>query len=114
VVVLLREHASMTEQDPDTGSDKMSISFPRGTRDELKALVESGTAPSVSAFVAEAVTERLRRERFDRKIGALMRSGPLPDEAIDWACQSLGATPEQTVAMHARFGAPGGQESVTS
>jgi Arc/MetJ-type ribon-helix-helix transcriptional regulator len=101
----------VTEQ---PSSEKLSISFPAGTRDQLKALVDSGAIPSVSAFVSEAVTERLRRDRFDRKIGALMGAGPLPAEAIDWACRTLGATPEQTAAMHAKFGANGTQESVAS
>jgi Arc/MetJ-type ribon-helix-helix transcriptional regulator len=103
----------VTDQ-PEAGSEKLSISFPPGTRAELKALVDSGAIPSVSAFVAEAVTERLRRERFERKIAALMGGDTLPAEAIEWACRALGATPEQTAAMHAKFGAKPGQQSVAS
>jgi len=101
----------MSEQ---PGSEKLSISFPSGTRDQLRALVDSGAIPSVSAFVSEAVTERLRRDRFDRKIAALMGAAPLPADAIDWACRIVGATPEQTAAMHATFGADGTPASAAS
>jgi Arc/MetJ-type ribon-helix-helix transcriptional regulator len=104
----------MTDQPADSGSEKLSISFPPGTRAELKALVDSGATPSVSAFVAEAVTDRLRRERFERKIAALMGGDSLPAEAIEWACRTLGATPEQTAAMHAKFGVKPHRESVAS
>jgi hypothetical protein len=95
----------MTGQGPDAGSDKMSISFPRGTRDALKAAVARGAAPNVSALVADAVAERLQRESFHQRIMAARGGRPFDAEAIDWACKALGATPEQTAAMHEKLGA---------
>jgi hypothetical protein len=104
----------MTDQESPSGSEKLSISFPAGTKDELKALVASGAIPSVSAFVSEAVTERLRRDRFDAKIMALRGGQPFPPEAIEWACKTLGATTDQTAEMLARYATRTGQESRAS
>lgn len=95
----------MTEQEPEAGSDKMSISFPAGTRAALRAAVARGAAPTVSALVADAVAERLQRESFHQKIMTLRGGEPFDAAAIDWACRALGASPDQTAAMHAKLGA---------
>ncbi len=94
----------MTNPKPTGGSDKISISFPPGTRAVLQAVVAAGGAQSVSAFVADAVAQRLQREAFIKKIMELRDDQPLDPAGIDWACELLGATPEQAAAVHARFG----------
>jgi Arc/MetJ-type ribon-helix-helix transcriptional regulator len=77
---------------------KLSVSLPADAAADLRAAVEHGAAPSVSAFVAAAVEERLRRAETLRRIADLSGGTPLPADAVAWARRTLGvrdATPGQ-------------------
>ena len=80
----------MTAPEP-TGTDKISVSLPRGTRAALEAAVAAGAAPSVSALVASAVDDRLARERTHRWIMDRRGGRPIDPAAMAWARQVCGA-----------------------
>ena len=42
---------------------KVTYSLPNGLVDEVRSVVREGAAPSYSAFVVDALTEAVRRER---------------------------------------------------
>ncbi|HVL52619.1 MAG TPA: hypothetical protein VM754_14110 [Actinomycetota bacterium] len=58
---------------------------------EAEAAVAAGSAPSVSAWVAEAMSQRAQRERL-KDILAEIRTeiGPATDEETAWAQSVLG------------------------
>lgn len=53
---------------------------------------------------AQRSGERLGRRR-DPSRDPVLNPGPLPSDAVTWACQVLGLNEEQTAAAHAKFSA---------
>lgn len=76
---------------------KVTVTLEAGQLDCIRALVENGTAPNVSAFVQHAVAVAL-----DDVVGwgsllaeALRQTGgPLSDEERAWADEVLSASPQ--------------------
>ncbi|HEY9474093.1 MAG TPA: hypothetical protein VIS06_09610 [Mycobacteriales bacterium] len=60
------------------------MSLPDELLAEARRAVTAGTAASVSAYVADAVRARMKRERALAKLETLF-GGPPPQHAIDWA-----------------------------
>lgn len=67
----------------EAGSDRVTISMPRGYKAALEARVRAGEAPSVSALVTRAVDAQLARERTDAWIMS-RRSEPVAAAAKDY------------------------------
>jgi len=57
---------------------KVTYSLPEDLLREMEAAVREGAAPSYSAFVAEAVAERLRRHREERLAAAFAEAAEDP------------------------------------
>lgn len=64
-------------------SEKITVTVPAEVLERARAAVASGAAPSVSAYVSEAVRDRAERERLVAAVED--RWGPFDDEATDWA-----------------------------
>lgn len=103
----------MGEQ-PEPGSDRVTVSMPRGYKAALEARVEAGEATSVSAFVADAVKERLARGSLHERIMALRGGRPFDTQALEWACRAVGATAEQADMVRARLGNGPASDQVAS
>ncbi len=76
-------------------AERISVTLPPDLVADARGAVAAGAADSMSAFVADAVRSRLRR---DRDLAALARvlGGPPPREAIDAVRRNLGLPPEPT------------------
>jgi len=58
---------------------------------EAEAAVAAGSAPSVSAWVAEAMSQRAQRERLKDVLAEIRTEiGPATDEETAWARSVLG------------------------
>ena len=57
--------------------------------DELKQRVDDGEATSASAFVVEALRERLRRHDLAAVVAKMVGDEPLTDEERAWADAQL-------------------------
>ncbi len=64
-------------------TEKITVTVPAEVLESARAAVASGAAPSVSAYVSEAVRDRAERERLVAAVEN--RWGPFDDEATDWA-----------------------------
>lgn len=76
-------------------AERISVTLPPDLVAEARGAVAAGAADSMSAFVADALRSRLRR---DRDLAALVRvfGGPPPREVIDAVRRDLGLPPEPT------------------
>jgi Arc/MetJ-type ribon-helix-helix transcriptional regulator len=84
----------MGEQ-PDTtepGSERITVTMPRGYKAALEARVQAGEAPSVSAFVTRAVEAQIAREAHMRRIMELRGNRPFTDDEIAVSFRVLGVT----------------------
>lgn len=70
-------------------SERVTVSLPAEVLAEAKQAVRAGTAASVSAYVAEAVQARLRRDRALTALSDLYGGAPPADELT--AREALGA-----------------------
>jgi len=70
-------------------AERVTVSLPAEVAAAARQAVESGEAPSVSAYVAGAVQARLARERGLAKLAKLF-GGPPPDEALDAVRRDFG------------------------
>ncbi len=66
-------------------TEKITVTVPAEVLERARAAVASGVAPSVSAYVSQAVRDRAERERHVAAVED--RWGPFDDEATDWARQ---------------------------
>jgi Arc/MetJ-type ribon-helix-helix transcriptional regulator len=78
---------------------KITITLPYEQIEEIRALVESGKAPNVSAFVQHAVRVALHdvagwREMLDEALR--QTGGPLTDEERAWADTIMTSRPKKT------------------
>lgn len=79
--------------------EKITISVDPQVVAEARAAVAAGAAASVSAYVAEATTQRADRERSARAL--LDRLGPFSGEALGWASDVLSDDTGDADAMRA-------------
>jgi Arc/MetJ-type ribon-helix-helix transcriptional regulator len=71
---------------------KIAVSLSQDTIDDLHRAVDEGMAPSASAFVDEAVREKLDRSAFGTLLAEMLEEtgGPLTEEEIAGADARLG------------------------
>lgn len=72
--------------------ERVTVSLPADLLVEARHAVATGTAPSVSAYVAEAVRARLNRERALTALSDLYGGAP-PDEELAAARDALRVKP---------------------
>lgn len=78
----------------DRMNRRITVSLPEQLADEAAAAVKSGRAASVSAYVAEALTEKSGRESLSDVLADWRAEvGPATHEETAWARQALGLTP---------------------
>lgn len=67
-------------------TERITVTLPTELTARLRQRVSSGEADSVSGFVAEAVTDRLREESLADWLADMADGAePITDEARDWA-----------------------------
>lgn len=72
-----------------TGFRKLAISVPVDLASAIDDQVRERQAPSVSAFVSEAVAEKLERDRLQEALDEVWREQPMTDEERAWADRIL-------------------------
>ena len=74
----------------EPGTDRVTVSMPRGYKAQLEQAVAAGAAASVSALVTSAVEEHLARRRTDEWIRSRRGGRPIDPDALAWARRALG------------------------
>jgi hypothetical protein len=69
---------------------RLAITLPRETARRVRAEVRDAAAPSVSAYIARAVEEKLERESLQEILDEIFRGNPLTDDERAWADRALG------------------------
>jgi len=70
--------------------EKLAITLPRDLAEAARGEVQTGHAPSLSAFIAEAIAEKLERDRLQEVLDQMTAEyGPLPPEELAWADRVL-------------------------
>jgi antitoxin ParD1/3/4 len=70
---------------------KIAVSLPPEQVEEAKRAVQEGRAPSVSAYVAEALSQRQRADTLAALLEELVAEHGEPSPAdYDWAMRALG------------------------
>lgn len=67
---------------------RVTVTIPEEDAELVRGAVARGDADSVSAFVADAVHDKLARQRALGRLDALW--GELPDASLEWARDRLG------------------------
>lgn len=71
-------------------TEKVAVSLPSELLSAAREAVKAGRAPSVSAYVAEAMAEKQGRERLDAVLAAMAaEDGEPTDEDRAWVRQVL-------------------------
>lgn len=71
-------------------SAKVAVSIPRDVLSEAKKQVRSGRAKSLSAFVTQAVAEKVRRNELEEILDAMDEANGKPSKADQaWAKRVL-------------------------
>jgi antitoxin ParD1/3/4 len=71
-------------------SERVTVTMPAEEATQLRLAVEAGGAESVSAYVAEAIRERLARDRALGRLAQVTGGPPSDDDALSWARRALG------------------------
>ncbi|HEU4615615.1 MAG TPA: hypothetical protein VFS15_26150 [Kofleriaceae bacterium] len=78
-----------------TRYEKIAISLPSRAAEGVRRAVREGKAASVSAYIAEAVEEKRKRETLADLLGEMLdeTGGPPTTEERRWARKRLGLPP---------------------
>jgi len=71
---------------------KITITVDDGVLDHVRTAVDTGQAPSVSAYITEAAAQRVARDARAAEIEH--RWGPFSAKALAWARKAAGAEPD--------------------
>lgn len=77
-------------------SERVTVSLPADLMDGVRAAVRHGSAASISAYIAEAVSARQLRERSLATLADLY-GGPPPDQELAEARRTLRLVPPTAV-----------------
>lgn len=71
---------------------KIAISLPHETLERARRAVKSGVAASVSAYIAEAINEKVSPTDFDEMLDEMLEKtgGPMTEAEYEDACRDLG------------------------
>jgi hypothetical protein len=73
-------------------SEKLAISLPREVAQAARDEAQARGAASLSAFVAEAVEEKLEANRLQRLLDEMFSEQPMTEEEREWADKLLDAS----------------------
>jgi metal-responsive CopG/Arc/MetJ family transcriptional regulator len=68
---------------------KLAISLPGDLAAAIEAEVRARQAPSVSAFISQAVEEKIERDRLQEALDEVWREAPMTEEERAWADRIL-------------------------
>ena len=74
-----------------SGYRKLAVSVPAELVKAVEAEVRAHHAPSVSAFISDAVEEKLERDRLQEVLDEVWRQQPMTDKERAWADRILQA-----------------------
>ncbi|MBI3184937.1 MAG: ribbon-helix-helix protein, CopG family [Myxococcales bacterium] len=69
---------------------KLAVSVPSELVGAVEHEVRAGNAPSVSAFISDAVEEKLERDRLQEALDEVWRERPMTRRERAWADRLLG------------------------
>jgi metal-responsive CopG/Arc/MetJ family transcriptional regulator len=64
---------------------KLAVTLPEQLAQAVRAEAEAVGSPSLSAFIARAVEEKLERDRLQEALDEIFREQPMTDEEREWA-----------------------------
>lgn len=78
-----------------TRYEKIAVSLPLRAAESARRAVKEGRAPSVSAYIAEAIDEREKRKSLDQLLDEWLEEsgGPPTFAERQWARKQLGLPP---------------------
>lgn len=87
-----------------TRYEKIAVSLPLRAAESARRAVKEGRAASVSAYIAEAIDEKTKRESLDELLDQWLieSGGPMTAEERRWADRVLGVKPSRTRARRSR------------
>ncbi|HEY3688459.1 MAG TPA: hypothetical protein VGL93_35805 [Streptosporangiaceae bacterium] len=71
-------------------SERVTVSMTPEQAERLRRTVAAGAAESLSAYVSEAVRQRLARDEGLAMLEKVMGGPPADEDAITWARRALG------------------------
>ncbi len=84
-----------TGHDGESGYDRLAVTIPRGLSRRLRRKAETGEARSISAFVAEAVEEKLERDDLQATLAEMIEKvGPPTPEEKAWVDEIVASVAE--------------------
>lgn len=85
------DYAARIRYDKSMSTAKVAVSIPKEVLERAKTEVATGRAKNLSALIAEALDERLRRDELDSILDAMdAEHGPPSKAAKAWAKRVLG------------------------
>ena len=76
--------------DEDSGYEKLAITLPRRVARAAREEARVRRASSLSAFIAEALEEKLERDRLQEVLDEVFREHPMTKAERAWADDLLG------------------------
>lgn len=80
-----KRRAEAAKNPEESGYEKLAVTMPRQTVGRARARVKAGDAKSLSAFVSQAVEEKLERDRLQDVLDEIFGEQPMTDEEREWA-----------------------------
>jgi len=71
------------------GYEKLAISLPRELAEAVRAEAKRVGAPSLSAFIAQVLRERVERDTLQEVLDEMLREQPMTDGEREWADRIL-------------------------
>ena len=83
---------------------KLAISLPSRAAENVRRAVKAGKAPSVSAYIAQAVEDKSKADSFELFMKDMLEAsgGPMTKAESDWADRMLGFKPRKRTRRRRR------------
>jgi hypothetical protein len=69
--------------------EKLAVSLPMELAEAVRAEARARNSPSISAFVAEALAEKIEKDQLQAVLDEILRDNPPTEEDAKWARQAL-------------------------
>ncbi len=74
----------------DSAYEKLAITVPRHLAEAAREEVRARRLPSLSAFIAQALAEKLEQDRLQAALDEVFRKQPMTEAEREWADRLLG------------------------
>jgi Arc/MetJ-type ribon-helix-helix transcriptional regulator len=87
-----------------TRYEKIAVSLPSRAAETARLAVKQGRASSVSAYIADAIDEKSKRESLDDLLDQWLEEsgGPMTPAERRWADRKLGIKPKRSAGRRSR------------